>query len=463
MKVLTNAVLLLAIVHFSSGQSMQISTYSAEAKELFIRGRDIFHLAWFEEAPKYLLQAIEKDSTLAVAHAYLALTEYFKFFDPSTSIAKAKIHANDATEEEKLLVKGWSFFIDGEYHKTARFMDSILISCPNDNYAAHIMGFSTLDGGDAEGAVEILSRLVRKDNPFAPANNHLAFSYHKSGDDKKALDAVNAFIAHETKNPSAYDTKGHIYFELGKYEEAILCFKKAALLDERFAYTQRFLGESLTMLNKPLLAVSAYQRALEMATEYHPSFKLGLYRRIAEARILSGDTNKVHEACLEWARASNLLNDNQGEISAIESLINFQLMTGQPESFKEISAKYNIGIENTELEIYYQAFASLLQGDSEQAKNLIAEGKLKMEQGILLQGLVYELEGNDNAIEYYTNLKDPGLYILSRLNRLYEKTGKLQDASKIRDQILNWQGSPNFDYVIAIFNLRKYRNTFNIK
>ena len=90
---------------------------------------------------------------------------------------------------------------------------------------------------------------------------------------------------------------------------------------------------------------------------------------------------------------------------------------------KKLSAKYNIGIENTELESYYQSFARLLLGNSEQAKNVIAEDKLKMEQGILLQGLVYELEGNDNAIEYYSNLKDPGLYILSRLNRLFEKTG----------------------------------------
>ena len=50
MKVLTNVALPLAIVHFSSGQTMQITTQPAKAKELFIRGRDIFHLAWFEEA-----------------------------------------------------------------------------------------------------------------------------------------------------------------------------------------------------------------------------------------------------------------------------------------------------------------------------------------------------------------------------------------------------------------------------
>lgn len=80
-KVANCLVLLTVMAHNTIGQNLPISSTSEEAIELFKKGRDIFHLTWFEEAPEYFLEAIDKDSTLAIAHAYLAMSQYFKFTD----------------------------------------------------------------------------------------------------------------------------------------------------------------------------------------------------------------------------------------------------------------------------------------------------------------------------------------------------------------------------------------------
>lgn len=434
----------------SFGQVMPITTNSKNALESFMKGRDIFHLTWFEEAPDNLQKSIKYDSTLAIAHAYLAMTEYFKFYDPSKSIECARKHAKMASKGEQWLVEGWANFINGEYVQTAKYMDSILNKYPDDNFATHILGFSSFDSGVPEKAIKVLSKITFSDHPFGPGFNHLAYAYHEVGKNDSALKIIDRFISFSPGNPSAYDSKGHMLYSMEKYDEAIAYFHRAALLDNRFAYTQRFLGETLMKLKEPVPAFAAYAKAVSMATDYHPSFKLGLYRRMAEARVLEGKESNVIDAYNKYYEESKNQGDDRSEQEALEYLIEFFLMTANSEKVNEYLNNSKMDLAISEKLDYFKAYTGILNNNTHLA-NAFLQGENGSERHKqLIKGLVKEIEGDDKtAIEYYTKLENPSLYELSRLYYLEVKTGNEAAAISTLDRIKQYKGPPTFDYAIA--------------
>jgi len=432
------------------GQVMPITTHSKNATENFIKGRDIFHLTWFEEAPENLQKSIKYDSTLAIAHAYLAMAEYFKFFDPSKSIERARRHAKMASQGERWLVEGWANFIHGEYVQTTKYMDSILSKYPKDNFAAHILGFSSLDSGDPEKAIKVLSKITIGDHPFGPGFNHLAYAYHEVGKNDSALKIVDKFISFSPGNPSAYDSKGHILYDLEKYNEAIAYFHRAALLDNRFAYTQRFLGETLMMLKEPVPAFAAYAKAVNMANDYHPSFKLGLYRRMAEARVLEGKESTVLNAYNRYYEESKNQGDERGEQEALESLIEYFLMTENAEKVDVYLSISKKDITDAEKGDYFKAYAGVLNDNTQLAYAYLQDESASEDHKQLIKGLLMEFKDEiENAIDYYTTLENPSLYELSRLYHLEVKAGNVASANSTLHRINQYKGPPNFDYAIA--------------
>ncbi len=212
-------------------QVMSVTIESGPAKENFMEGRDIFHMAWFEEASIYPKQALEHDSTLAIAHIYLVVAKFFQFHNPSPYIEAARAYSGGVSVDEKWLIEGWSAFMSGDYMKTTRFMDSFVDEYPEDDYAAHIRGFSGFDGGDPAGAVELLSVLTERENPFTPALNHLAYAYSAQKKYDLAIKVIDDSIRSAPYNLSAYDSKAHLFYDQDLYIKSRMKYLHIKLKD----------------------------------------------------------------------------------------------------------------------------------------------------------------------------------------------------------------------------------------
>jgi tetratricopeptide (TPR) repeat protein len=433
-------------------QEMPITSGEQSAIEHFRKGRDIFHLAWFEEAPSQLNKAIQLDSTLAIAYVYLAMTEYFQYQDPFPFVDKAKFYGKNASPGERWLINGWEKFINADYLQTVSYMDSLLAEYPDDNFAKHILGFSYRDAGNPEKAVEVLSQLTDGTKPFGPAYNHLGFSYHDLGETEKAFIAADQFIDWAPQNPSAYDTKGHMLYDMGEYEKAIPYFFKGVLLESRFAYCQRFLADAFLMNREIILARKSYFKAMDMAETYGEAFKLSVQKFIGLTYMAEDDMINAESVMIEVMHYADLLSMNAYKLNVLESLIKYTLASKELKKASDYLDDYRkeAGAE-TDSKKYelYSAWLKILEDSNNSIGSSIEH--LGEKERLFLEGLSFEEKDDlEAALAKYLSIKQSDLYIKSRIRDLLSETGQMEASQKIEQEILRWKGYPDLDYVLAI-------------
>lgn len=441
-----------------SAQEMPITSTDQSAIEHFQNGRDIFHLAWFEEAPSHLNHAIRLDSTLAIAYIYLAMTEYFQFQDPFPYLEKAQRYGKNASRGEKWLIDGWGKFINAEYLQTVSYMDSLLSECPDDNYAKHILGFSYRDAGKPEEAVEVLSQLTDGTKPFGPAYNHLAFSYHDLGETEKAFATADQFIDWAPHNPSAYDTKGHILYDMGEYEKAIPYFFKGVLLESRFAYCQRFLADAFLMNREIILARKSYFKAMDMAETYGEAFKLSVQKFIGLTYMAEYDMINSESVMNEVMHYADSLSMNAYRLNVLELIIKYALASKELKIASGYLDDYikEAGAETDSKKYeFYSVWLKILEDSNDSSIESSLE-HLGEKERLFLEGLSFEEKGDlEAAVAKYLVIEQSDLYIKSRIRDLLSEMGQMEDSQKIEQEILSWKGYPDLDYVLAIRSRNK--------
>jgi tetratricopeptide (TPR) repeat protein len=101
----------------------------------------------------------------------------------------------------------------------------------------------------------------------------LGNSYTSSKKYNNAIDAYKKAIDTDPKNGQPYSNLGLIYYRLGKYEDAILIYKKSIDLlntPEDKAVSWNRLGDTYRRLGDYRNALAAYQKSSEMAPAMSP-------------------------------------------------------------------------------------------------------------------------------------------------------------------------------------------------
>jgi tetratricopeptide (TPR) repeat protein len=101
----------------------------------------------------------------------------------------------------------------------------------------------------------------------------LGNSYTSTKKFNNAIDAYKKAIEMDPKYGQPYGNLGFIYYRLGKYEDAILLYKKSIdLLDtpEDKAASWNRLGDTYRRLGDYRNALAAYQKSSEMAPAMRP-------------------------------------------------------------------------------------------------------------------------------------------------------------------------------------------------
>ncbi len=119
--------------------------------------------------------------------------------------------------------------------------------------------------GQFERSEKLLLKCLELDRDYAEALNYLAYMWsEKNLHLDRALEFSRRALAQDPENGAFLDTLGWIYFQQGRYQDALAPLKRAAQLAPDDATVADHLGDLYLKLNHPELAVKCWTTAYQL-------------------------------------------------------------------------------------------------------------------------------------------------------------------------------------------------------
>lgn len=317
----------IALPAIALGGELDISASGIESRELFERGRDAFHRAWFERASELLTETVMIDPELAIAHGYRAAAEAFLYLDPSESISRARKAAH-ASDGELLMVDALVGLAEDDYEEALQALRTLLDRNPGDRFARHALGFTLVDLGRPREGIPILRSLLADHPEFAAAWNHLGYAYLDLGDLDRAEQAFARFVREDPDNPAAHDSWADLLFERNRTDEAVASLTRAILLEPEYAYAMIHLGDVLVADGGLTIARAAYRRSIAMVADASSGFPLVARERIAATWVRQLQLDTARSALDDLVAAADAAGDLAFVLSAIRSRLTIEIVNG---------------------------------------------------------------------------------------------------------------------------------------
>ncbi|HEX5227044.1 MAG TPA: protein kinase [Bryobacteraceae bacterium] len=245
-------------------------TENADAYELYLKGRDILRgkrdVKRVQSAIDFYQQAIQKDSSFALAYAGLAdasLVMYNLSQDGAWSqkAVSAAEHAQTLNDE----IPEVHFALGNVYGATGKNAEAIvelkraLTLAPNSDEGYRHLGDVYLASGKEAEAIQAYQQAIDANQYYWLNYNKLGSAYFQIGQTQKATDAFRRVIELAPDSEVGYENLGLVNFQAGKWNDAVIQFQKALKLEPseglylNMGVTYFFLGhrtDAITMFEK---------------------------------------------------------------------------------------------------------------------------------------------------------------------------------------------------------------------
>ncbi len=131
------------------------------------------------------------------------------------------------------------------------------------------MGLNYYQQGRYDNAIKIFEKTIELDpNLKVDAYHHLARSYAKKGDTKKAFKFFDQAIQVNPKAAVVHQDLGEFHFKLGKFEDAVVSLENALSMSPKMSTDAWFkLGVARVRLNRVRAAEEPLRKALEISPD----------------------------------------------------------------------------------------------------------------------------------------------------------------------------------------------------
>jgi tetratricopeptide (TPR) repeat protein len=210
-----------------------VTTVSQEARDHYLIGRDLLDKLRVPEARRHLEQAVSRDSTFAMAHYDLALSEATTrgFLEHLT---RAVDLAETASEGERLMIMALHARANADPLRQRQLYEQLAEEYPLDPRAHFLLGFSQAGEQQFEAAIASFTRATELDPEFSPAWNALGYAYRPLGRYAEAERAFKRYIALIPNEPNPYDSYAELLLKVGRHDESIAMYRKALEADSHF-------------------------------------------------------------------------------------------------------------------------------------------------------------------------------------------------------------------------------------
>ena len=152
-----------------------------------------------------------------------------------------------------------------EYKKAAEYMNKALAIKPDDINLLGTLGLIYDNEGEHSLSDSVYERALKIDSSNALINNNFAYALSERGLQlDRALEMVNLALAADPKNSSYLDTKGWVYFKMGKYKEAKEFIEKAIDEGGESAVMLEHLGDIVYKIGEQDYARKLWKKALKL-------------------------------------------------------------------------------------------------------------------------------------------------------------------------------------------------------
>jgi len=258
------------------------------------------------------------------------------------------------------------------------------------------LGMISDDKGEYDKAVEFYNRALTYDKKNPDIYKNLSLAYRRKKDFTKALEAAEQSASLNADDTEAKTLMGNIYFETGKYDEAIAAYREVLDKTPDNARVLYNMGSALMQKGDEFAAIEYFKKA-------------GAADRIGEvAHKAYSRLGVIYTERKDFAEAEKYLK----EAIAIRP--------------NDAMNRYNLGIAYLRQKKTAEAMEELSKAES------LGENDAAMLEGI---GEAYfSMKNYDKSLEVYNRVRktnERNVKILSRIGEIYYEKGELDNAYEL--------------------------------
>ena len=215
------------VAQAQTNDKVPITTASAEARDLYLKGRDLAEKLRATDARRFYEQAVQKDSTFALGYVGLANTSGTtkQFID---AVTRAAALAGSASPGEVHIIRGLEANMKGDPAGALNHYKELVASLPERRTGADAPRATRTSAGRSTRRPSRVSRKATSINPsFSQPYNQLGYAYRfleKFDDAEKAFKKYTELIPGD---PNPYDSYAELLMKVGRFDESITMYDKA--------------------------------------------------------------------------------------------------------------------------------------------------------------------------------------------------------------------------------------------
>jgi tetratricopeptide (TPR) repeat protein len=306
-----------------SGKSatLPITTSSAKARELYIKGMEDYENLYLERCNEDWRAAVKEDPNLAVAWAWIA----FNSGNPqevSAARAKAKDLASKTTPGEQLMVAWVVKVEEGDFLGGITAMNDMLAMYPRDKHLLYLAGNWLMGENGNDQAQHMMEKALAIDKNYPAALNDLAYVEARNREFDKAFDAMDRYVALLPKEPNPQDSYGELKRMAGNFESSLTHYRAALKIDPDFVTSQLGLGDTYALMGNQEQARIEYDKAIRFAHTEADRLTYGMQKAMTYVR--DGNYAEADRQFQQIAESAHAKNQDLQEAQALRHMAEYQ-------------------------------------------------------------------------------------------------------------------------------------------
>jgi tetratricopeptide (TPR) repeat protein len=318
----------------SAAEKVPITTPSEEARQAYLKGRDLNEKLRATDARAQFEKAAALDPGFALAQVGLANTagtakEFF------AAVSQAVALAPKASEPEQMIVCSLDAGSKGEPVRQKDCLSRLVQACPDDERVHNLMGAFHFGRQDWQAAVSEYRKATALNPQFSQPYNQMGYALRFQGKYAEAEQAFKKYIELIPDDPNPYDSYAELLMKMGRFQESIKNYEKALSLDPNFIASYIGIGNDRVFMGQPEEARKSYARLAAVAR--NDGEKRQAHFWTAMSYVHEGATDKALAEVRGMAAIDEAGKDLAALAGALNQMGNILLEAGRVD---EAAAKY---------------------------------------------------------------------------------------------------------------------------
>lgn len=444
-----------------------ITTSSDEARQNFIKGRDLTEALQGQESLQYLTKAIEADTNFAIAYLIRAPFQPTAkdFFD---DLNKALSLASNASQGEQLEISGFAAGINANPMKQKEDFEKLVSLYPKDERAHNLLAGYYFGQFEDQKAIDEFKKAVNINPNYSPTYNSLGYAYRRVENNAEAEKAFQKYIELIPNDPNPYDSYAELLLKEGKYDDAITNYQKA--LSKNPGFVSSKVGIATTYMYK-----GNYEDARKELQQLYDSARNDGEKRTAlfNMAVTYADEGKPDMALTELEKEYAIAEKNIDYGNMSGDLLNMGAILYETGKYKEALDKFQKSIEefnktssaqelkdNVKLgTLYNESLIAMKLNDVKKASELAEQymngvkainNPIQIKTAHELMGLIaLEQKKYDDGLAHLKEASQQDPYVLFFSAKAYSLKADKQKAKELCEKVANFNSLPNLNTTYA--------------